>query len=526
MSTGVLDELIARVRDVPAAECVATQQALAMLGGRPVWTPNPGPQTEAFFSEADELFYGGQAGGGKSDLLIGLALTEHVDSLILRRVNDDARELALRARSVAGEAGSYNGQEWTLSLGERRVRFRGCQFEEDKERFKGRPRDLFAFDELPDFTESQYLFITTWNRSTIPGQRVRIVAAGNPPTRPEGLWVLRRWAAWLDPAHPKPARPGELRWYATDDQGTEHEVQGRGPHRIGGETLQARSRTFIPATLNDNPELRDTGYRASLDALPPELRAAYRDGVFSANLQDDAWQLIPTEWVLAAQARWRADGFRAGPMTAMAIDPAGGGQDAAEMAARYGGWVSPFVSVKGQETADGNAMAGRVVMMRRNECPVVVDAGGGYGGSITLRLKDNGIEAAAYNGAGASAGVTLDAAKVPFANRRAEAFWRLREALDPAQEGGSIVALPPDNELKADLCAIRYENTRTGFRIEAKDEIRARIGRSPGKADVCAMLFDQAEKMVVAARGRRASGRQTTATMSGRHGAVFGRRAG
>jgi hypothetical protein len=39
--------------------------------------PNVGPQTEAYFCEADELFYGGQAGGGKTDLLIGLALTAH-----------------------------------------------------------------------------------------------------------------------------------------------------------------------------------------------------------------------------------------------------------------------------------------------------------------------------------------------------------------------------------------------------------------------------------------------------------------
>lgn len=524
MVAGILDELIARVKDVPAAECVATQQALAMLGGRPVWVPTPGPQTQAFFSDADELFYGGQAGGGKSDLLIGLALTEHVDSLILRRVNDDARELALRARSVAGDDAAYNGQEWTLTLGERRVRFRGCQFEDDKERFKGRARDFFGFDEIGDFTESQYTFITTWNRSARPGQRVRVIAAGNPPTRPEGLWVLRRWGAWLDPTHAKPARPGELRWYTTDEAGEEIEVDGPGPHLVGGETVLARSRTFIPARLDDNPFLRDTGYRASLDALPPELRAAYRDGNFRAELRDDAWQLIPTEWVLAAQARWRPVGHLGLTMTAMAVDPAGGGQDAAEMAARYGGWVSPFVSVKGPETADGNAMAGRVVMMRRNDCPVVVDAGGGYGGSITLRLKDNGIDAAAFVGASGSTATTQDAAKVAFVNRRAEAFWRLREALDPSQEGGSIVALPPDNELKADLCAIRYENTRTGFKIEAKEEIRARIGRSPGKGDVCAMLFDQAEKMVTAAKAKRSNDRPTTANMGARHSAVHARR--
>lgn len=37
------------------------------------WRPLPGPQTMAYSSPADELFYGGAAGGGKTDLLLGVA---------------------------------------------------------------------------------------------------------------------------------------------------------------------------------------------------------------------------------------------------------------------------------------------------------------------------------------------------------------------------------------------------------------------------------------------------------------------
>ncbi len=44
------------------------------------------------------------------------------------------------------------------------------------------------------------------------------------------------------------------------------------------------------------------------------------------------------------------------------------------------------------------------------------------------------------------------------------------------------MALPPNNELKADLCAPRWELTRQGIKIESKDDIRARIGRSPARA--------------------------------------------
>jgi hypothetical protein len=58
----------------------------------------------------------------------------------------------------------------------------------------------------------------------------------------------------------------------------------------------------------------------------------------------------------------------------------------------------------------------------------------------------------AFNGADASTG-TPTTRQARFANKRAEAYWRFREALDPDQEGGSIIALPPDDELKADLCA-------------------------------------------------------------------------
>jgi NADPH:quinone reductase-like Zn-dependent oxidoreductase len=46
-----------------------------------------------------------------------------------------------------------------------------------------------------------------------------------------------------------------------------------------------------------------------------------------------------------------------------------------------------------------------------------------------------------------------------FCNRRAEDWWRMREALDPGQEFGSAIALPPDASIKADLAAPRWEMT-------------------------------------------------------------------
>jgi hypothetical protein len=71
--TGLLDELLERVGAMePAAKAQAALLAHKQLGS-PLWVPNVGRQSEAYDSLADELFYGGSAGGGKTELALGLA---------------------------------------------------------------------------------------------------------------------------------------------------------------------------------------------------------------------------------------------------------------------------------------------------------------------------------------------------------------------------------------------------------------------------------------------------------------------
>ena len=69
--------------------------------------------------------------------------------------------------------------------------------------------------------------------------------------------------------------------------------------------------------------------------------------------------------------------------------------------------------------------------------------------------------------------------QLKFANRRAEAWWRFREALDPDQPDGATIALPPNAELRADLCTPTWKLTARGILLESKDDIRKRLGRSP-----------------------------------------------
>jgi hypothetical protein len=106
------------------------------------------------------------------------------------------------------------------------------------------------------------------------------------------------------------------------------------------------------------------------------------------------------------------------------------------------------------------------------------------------------VPATAFNGASESTEVTRDGAKRAFYNRRAEVWWRFREALDPDQEGGSAIALPPDDELKADVASAQWELTARGIKLTRKQDIRERIGRSPGKGDAVVMAWAEGAKAV------------------------------
>lgn len=492
------DHLLQQILDRLAKMSPEDQQKLAAdaiaATSHLQWVPDPGPQTDAMLCRADELYYGGAAGGGKTELLIGLALTEHKRALLLRRINKDVNGIVDRIEQILGHRDGYNGQLQRWKLPGKQIDFGGCEQEIDKQRYKGIPHDLIGFDEGSDFVESQYRFIKLWNRTAAKDQRCRVVVASNPPTNPEGFWVMRYWGPWLDPTHPDPAKEGELRWFITTAEGEDAEVDGPGPHVVPGfeKPMLATSRTFIRSKLENNYELSQTDYDAKLAAAAPELRAAYRDGQFSASAIDHIHQAIPTGWIEAAQQRWTPNRPEGYAMTAMAVDIAMGGADKSAIAYRYGGWFGPIDLIAGEECRDGGAITSMVVRRRKDRCPVIVDMGGGWGGNAMISLKDNGIHVVAYNGIFNSTAHTRDG-KNRFVNKRAEAIWRLREALDPEQEGGSCIAFPPDPELRADLASYRWQLTVSGILIEDKKEIRKRIGRSPDKGDAVVMCLAEGQ---------------------------------
>lgn len=444
-----------------------------------VWKPVPGPQTQAYHSTADVLFYGGSAGGGKTELLLGLAHTAHRRSIIFRREYPQLKGIEDRSYEIFRQLGDYNRSDkiWRFHDG-RIIEFGAVNDEKDKEKYQGRAHDLKGFDEITHFLYSQFTFLIGWTRSTYPGQRTRIICTGNPPTSSEGDWVINYWGPWLDDRHPNPASPGELRWFTNID-GKDIEVENGEPFMHGGELVTPMSRTFIPASVDDNPYLRDSGYKRALQALPEPLRSKMLKGLFNVGREDDPWQVIPSEWVEAAQARWLQRAKPQMRLSAIGADVARGGPDKTVLTLRYGTWFAPQLSYPGTTTPDGPAVASLIMAQLEEGTSVNVDIIG-VGTSVYDVLKTFKVKVFAMNGAeGTDEKDRTD--NLCFYNQRAEWWWGLREALDP--ESGDELALPPGRELLVDLTSPRWELTSRGIKIEDKKEIKKRIGRSPDLGD-------------------------------------------
>jgi hypothetical protein len=69
----LLDELVARLTQLPEKSRTEAIDLAVKSTATMVWVQNPGPRHKLSFANPDELFYGGEAGGGKTDLGIGLA---------------------------------------------------------------------------------------------------------------------------------------------------------------------------------------------------------------------------------------------------------------------------------------------------------------------------------------------------------------------------------------------------------------------------------------------------------------------
>jgi hypothetical protein len=497
------------------------------------------PQLMAYESTADIVGYGGAAGGGKTDLACGLAITRHRKIMVLRRVGTELQGILDRLEELLGGTEGYNGQKKVW----KRLRFDGVRQQiefaslpnsGDERGYQGRPHDLLVFDEAANFLEHQVRFLLGWLRSTVKGQRKKALLCFNPPTSAEGQWIFEFFAAWLDDTHPNPAKFGELRWYATDPRGKDVEVPDgrtfvweRDGDRYTGQRLYdydpkayrgtdrtkiitPLSRTFIPSKVSDNPFLANTGYMAMLQGLPEPLRSQMLNGDFKAGMVDDVWQVIPTAWVRLANIRWQQwvdahPGQKPGPMDSLGVDVARGGRDENVFARRHGVWFDVPVAVPGVETPTGQEVATHTMLNRRDDAVIHMDVIG-VGGSpfdiINGQIKAQIVGVDVRNKTPA-----MDkTGHLTFFNLRSALWWAFREWLDPTANTGAM--LPPHSRLTADLTAPKWKVSGRTIQVEAKEEIEERIGRSPdyGTAYVLGLIETPKLSIVRGARTGEARG--------------------
>jgi hypothetical protein len=459
------------------------QQGAKTMGWNP-WQPLPGPQTQAFESQADELFYGGSSGGGKTSLLLMLAIHAHEHSVIFRRTYPELKEVISTSKELLTSVARYNSTDklWRDIPGRKTLELGAIQHEDDKDNWRGRAHDLKAFDEITSFSESQFRFISAWNRTTTPGQRCRIVCTGNPPSTQEGEWIIDYWSPWLDPKHPNPAEPGELRWFAVI-QGKDVEVESGEPLQYQGELIKPRSRSFIPAKLSDNPYLEKTGYRSTLQGLPEPLRSQLLYGDFTIKVNDDAWSIIPKSWLEQARLRYDSDP-RKWDMEALQFDwrigvDVGDGVDPHAISLWRG---NVLYQARTYETQNDREDTMRLVdevekiVRRVGKARIAIDRIG-VGAGVLASLIRKGLEAE-----GCAFGESARE-KTQFRDRKIELYWTFREGLRLGE-----VAIAPlgesEKEIFEELRAVRYSSgaDRQLF-CEPKTETRKRLKRSTDAAD-------------------------------------------
>ena len=235
----------------------------------------PQPRQETFMaSSADIAIFGGSAGGGKTYALLMEPLrhkgNKDFGAVIFRRsISEIIKEGGLwdeAQKMYPLLDGKPNENEHQFNFPEgSRVTFSHLQYDDTVNDWKSSQVPLLIFDQLETFTEHQFFYMLSRNRSTV-GVRPYIRATCNP----EPGWLADFLVWWInEDGYANLERSGKIRWMVRVNEeiiwaDTAGELLAKYPDSL------PKSVTFILSTIYDNQILldKDPGYLANLQALP------------------------------------------------------------------------------------------------------------------------------------------------------------------------------------------------------------------------------------------------------------------
>ena len=224
-------------------------------------------------STANEVLYGGAAGGGKSYAICWDAFKRCLtypgtNAYLFRRTYPELKQtlIATMMRIVPKELGRYRGSDYTMHLINGSV-IHFCHLPNEGEgllKYQGAEIQWLYFDELTHFTQHMYEYIRTRLRAEKRlGVRPVVRSASN-PGGPGHSWVKQYFVDSTDVGR----------------KTVERELESR--NQTTGKTMRRRIRVqYIPATVDDNPFITDD-YRFELEQKPPKLRDALLLGKWDA----------------------------------------------------------------------------------------------------------------------------------------------------------------------------------------------------------------------------------------------------
>lgn len=248
--------------------------------------PQKGPQQDFLSSSADIVIYGGAAGGGKSygmllEPLRHVTTNKEFFAVFFRRNTTQVRnpgglwDESMKLYPFAGGQPVQSILEWRWPKGGK-IKMAHLENEDTVLDWQGSQVPLFLFDELTHFSQTQFFYMLSRNRS-LCGVKPYIRASCNPDA---DSWVATFIEWWIDQktGFPIEERGGVIRWFIRRHDTMlwgdtrEELVEKYGNPELPDDhedQVRPKSVTFIPAKLSDNKALLkgDPDYKANLLAL-------------------------------------------------------------------------------------------------------------------------------------------------------------------------------------------------------------------------------------------------------------------